>query len=247
MPKKTGCTICNCTHADAVKNMLDSSMPYPVIVEFLKTKGIEISTMTVSRHKNNCLEGKKKPKQLQKGKAKAAQSKAKKKVKKASKKDKDKRLQDTFDAIDSASNDNLPIDERRRRLRVFREKMDELEEDCDVIGELRDLLLMHKSRVLMAMAEEEESGLILGTTSSAMKEYKDALKLYKDATEGMDSLQQLRYAQLNQMIGQVFCSAKISDRTRFELNVILKDISLPEEKLEAPTISVDPNDELEDI
>ena len=83
MGKITQCIICNSKYTDDVKKMLEKKLAQTAVVAWLGTKGVKLSTMAVSRHHNNCIKGKKKPKRGQKGKVVKMNAEAKKTAKKA--------------------------------------------------------------------------------------------------------------------------------------------------------------------
>jgi len=200
--------------------MLKNKVPYKTIVLFLKDKGIKLSDQSVSRHKRNHLTKRNTPRQVQKRKIQNVQRRANNRLKKE-KDDPNEALRDDNQII---YNTTTPIYARRSDKRAsgqqqiqYLAQLEKLKEDVDVVNEMLYVLAVSKDRVERSLVEEADSGLIMSTTGQAIKDYGTQLKVFQDMTAGMESLTKLRFAQLVQMIGNVFVQQPLTDANRFAM------------------------------
>lgn len=196
--------------------MLAREVPYTVIQKFLQERGLKLSTMTISRHKNKC---------LQNAKVVVARAITNKEARDRVANDSGgrteaKRVERT---IINANPAYAPTPAAQAKQRQWEKYLEELKEDADVLNELLWLMAVSKERVSRAIAEETNSGLILSTTNSAINGYSKLVYNFHDITSGMDNLQRLRYIQLVQLLNHILCNSDVSDRTRFELLQLLED------------------------
>lgn len=228
MAKLSQCIICNCLFTEEVDDLLAKGMSYPIIVKFLKDKGINLSTQSVYRHNHKHRLANEKPKQIQKGKIRNAQSRArsrKKSTKKTVRAD-NKVIQATSPAVPRTHS------ERAKEIQ-YQKYLSRMKEDIDVIDEMLYVLSVSKDRVERALAEEQESGLVLATTGQAVKDYQQALAKFNEITSGMDSITQLRFAQLVNMVGNVFTQGPITDQTRHDLLQMMTEVEEKKKKQDA--------------
>lgn len=217
------CIICQCIHVDKVNDMLSRRVSYPTIVDFLKQKGIKLSRQSISRHNNNHLKTQVKAKQVQKKgllkvKALAKPSKDTKKTPLQTMK-KDNQIQTQQERF-------IPQDIHGDKHKLqYLEELKKMNEDVDVINEYLFAMGVAKDRLKRGLDEEADSGLVLATTGNAIKDYTTMLKNFNEITAGMESLQKLRFAQLAQMIGNLFIQTPLTDKTRSELLEVVKKIS----------------------
>ena len=225
MAKFTQCVICNCRYADQVNDMLKNKVPYTTICKFLADKGIKLSDQSVSRHKRNHLTKTHKPRQVQSKKIAATQQRARGRLNKE-RNNPNKALQDdhrllynTTQPIYARASDNR---ESRNTQIQYLKQLELLKEDIDVVNEMLYVLAVSKDRVERALVEEADAGLIMATTGSAIKDYGSQLKVFQEMTAGMESLTKLRFAQLVQMIGNVFVQQPLTDANRHAMLMLLE-------------------------
>lgn len=232
------CIICNSKWVDKVKDMLTRGVSYPIIQEFLKEKGIKLTTQSISRHNKNHVKNNQKPKQLQKKgliKAKLLANPKKKEPRTPNQElKKDNQIQMQVERY-------VPKDTHPDKHRLqYEQELKKMTEDVDVINEYLFAMGVAKDRLKRGLAEEADSGLVLATTGNAIKDYTMMLKTFNEITAGMESLQKLRFAQLAQMIGNLFIQTPLTDKTRSELLEVVKKISPSVE----PVRVVDSNQEI---
>jgi len=214
------CVVCNSLWKDEVNDLLEKKMPYSFIVNFLKGKGIDLSAQSISRHNTNHRLSNKKDKQVQKKGILKAKEKAKTYV------------PPTFnDSIGLKAKDKPPVcpepnhedvTTQRSKAMSYQKEFEKMSQDIDVIKEFMEVLAIAKDRVKRGLNEEQDSGLVLATTGNAIKDYGVALKNFHEITSGMESITKLRYAQLVQLVGNVFSQAVISDQTKHELLTLVQ-------------------------
>lgn len=248
MAKLTQCIVCNSIHKEAVDDMLLNRVPYSVIVKFLYDKGgLVISEQSISRHKKNHLMTNKKPRQIQKQKIKNAQNRAKGNGTLPP----NKQMAKTQQVVNSRRPaPSTPLDQKRQA-KSYENELAKMEQDIDVIRELTFVLAVSKDRIEKGIQEEEDTGMVLSTTGNALKDYSKALKDFHDITAGMESITKLRYAQLAQMLSNVFASNELSDQTRKELldlmmaeNVVV-DVSDADDDTTTPAGNDDEYDDID--
>ena len=224
MAKFTQCVICNSRYADQINDMLKNKVPYKTIVLFLKDKGIKLSDQSVSRHKRNHITKRHQTRQVQKRKIQSVQRRANNRLNKERNNPNDA-LQDDNRIL---YNTTTPIYARRSDTRESRsqqiqymKQLEILKEDIDVVNEMLYVLAVSKDRVERSLVEEADSGLIMATTGTAIKDYGTQLKVFQEMTAGMESLTKLRFAQLVQMIGNVFVQQPLTDANRHAMLMLL--------------------------
>jgi len=213
------CKVClsSCTHE--VNDMLSRRVAYRLIKAFLKERAYEISEMAISRHKRNCLE--KGAKAVVRRVATRSKARTKKAATDDAEQTRDARRQELV--IRSTMPDNAPASSRPDRQRRFVRYLKKMKEDVDVFSESIWLLALSKDRVERAIEEEIDTGLVISTTGQAIKEYGWLLRQFHEMSQGLDSLAKLRYVQMIQLLNTIIGSAKLSDRTRFEIMGLLQD------------------------
>jgi len=212
-PVLTKCKICNSIHTRQVNDMLEKKVPQTVIVSYLKDKGLTLSAMSVSRHLHNCILGEKKQRVIQKGGILKAQKKARQNNKKT---DKQRLQKNEHNIKHSAPTYNKDKNPERRRKQYLKE-LEDLEKDINVVNEFVFLLNAAKDRLKRGLEEEETSQLVLATTGKAIADYGTLLQKFNEMTQGMESLQSLRFAELIQMVGNIFAKTPITDRSRRDI------------------------------
>lgn len=234
----TKCTICNSIYRKNVDDMLEKKVPQTVIVAFLKDKGIKLSVMSVSRHLHKCILGEgSKSRQISKEGIRKAQQKARNVKKKST----TKRAAETTKNMIANNPDYLDHKNPARQKAKYQQQLKQMEKDINVINEFVFLLSAAKRRIQRAMEEEEESQLVLATTGKAMADYGVLLQKFNEITQGMESLQSLRYAELIQMIANIFAKSPISDQTRKDILSVVNQYIEEEEIDEEMKISLIPN------
>lgn len=221
--------------------MLTRNTPYSVVKAYLKDKGITISEQSISRHYNNHVLENKKPKQIQKGNIRRKQLEAKTghKVDGISK----KRMKNAKDRINKRDADRTLLRENciiknsrpaamgfrgdtiNDKRRVALNTLADLEKDVDVISEMNELVKIAKDRVKRGLEEEQDASMILTTTGNAVKDYSKILSDFHEITAGAESVTQLRFSQLAQILGSVLNAPELSDRTRKELMNLMASAS----------------------
>jgi len=214
------CKICTSAYAKEINDMLSKGVPYSVIVKWAHDRAFDLSSMTVSRHKNRCLAG-----------AKTATARAVVATKQKKRTDKTgRKAAKRLERVIVNANPNYTSDDAYvEKGKSYERYVKQLQGDIDILNELLWTMGVSKERVDRAIQEETNSGLVLATTGSALKDYGNLLSKFHDITSGMDSLQQIRYVQLVQMLNLILCNSAVSDRTRFELMELLQDQQLKRE------------------
>jgi len=221
------CIVCNSNYADSVNELLEKGMPYSFIVHFLHDKGIQISEQSVSRHNNNHRLNHKKPKKLSKKEMLKAKTQAKTYIPPTFE---DKKFHGKNHHF-RKSVDMPPVcpetgfeqtDLKHSKEMSYTKELEKMTQDIDVIKEYMEVLAIAKDRVKRGLHEETDSGLVLATTGNAIKDYAAALKNFHEITSGMESITKLRFAQLVQIVGNIFTQATITDQTRLELLTLLE-------------------------
>lgn len=259
----TACIICNSLYVDDVAEMLENGLTQIVVQAFLKTKLIDLTTQSISRHWHNHVLGdgtNPNPKQIQKGKILKAKRRAnkskllkkkaskpsvkkKKSAKKLTKKAKSAAVKGRKNQKDpnlvminnqrvimSATQKSMTPVEKKRRF-SYLNTLANMKKDINVMDEYVYVIAVSRDRVERALDEEAKSGLVLGTTATAISDYGKLLKMFKEATSGMESLTQLRFAQIVNMVGNVFTQTGISDKTRAELLAVMEKNDPDTEKI----------------
>jgi len=219
------CTICQSLYADEVNEKLANGVTQSKIVAFLSGKGIELSTMSVSRHNRNCRLHQKKPQQIQKGNIRAATQKANGGLsQKLSDPDAalGKIVDQTIDPPPAGGNKNRGR-KTDNNLKGHEKILKQLKDDFDIYNEYLYVLAVAKDRVERGRIEEETSQLVLATTGRANADYGALLKNFHEITQGMESLESLRMAELVYMIGDIFSKAPLTDQARHQFLTLMKD------------------------
>jgi hypothetical protein len=197
-------------------------MPYSFIANYLKDKGIILSTQSIMRHNKNHRLSDKKPRQIQKkgiiksiNKARQAKEPTESDIR-FIKKGHQFASREDFPPVCPEPSFEARSNKEQKELSYAKE-LDKMTQDIDVIKEYMEVLAIAKDRVKRGLHEETDSGLVLATTGNAIKDYGQALKNFHEITSGMESITKLRFAQLVQLIGNVFVQTTISDQTRAEL------------------------------
>jgi hypothetical protein len=203
--------------------MLRRGVSYPTIALFLKEKGIKLSTQSISRHNKNHVKKNEKPKQVQKkGLIKVKQLAN---PKKREPQTPNQRLKKD-NQIQTQQERFIPQDIHGDKHNLqYEQELKKMTEDVDVINEYLFAMGVAKDRLKRGLDEEADSGLVLATTGNAIKDYTGMLKNFNEITAGMESLQKLRFAQLAQMIGNLFIQTPLTDKTRAELLAVVTKIS----------------------
>ena len=223
--KLTQCIICQSLFLDQVDDQLSKGIPYKTIVLYLKDKGIELSNTSVGRHNNNHRLNDLKPKQIQKGNIQRAKTRAKGNTKKHA----------TRTDLETKSNKRVvnnvtrtpPNREAAKEKASYMYYLRKMREDINVINELLELMAIQKDRLHRANEEEADTNLILATTTNVIKDYRQSLKDFHDITSGMESIKELRMAEMIQMIVGLLMRESISDQTRFELLTLMETFDTP--------------------
>lgn len=236
------CIICNSKYKESVDDLLQKGMPYSFITGFLHDKGIALSEQSVSRHNNKHRLRNEKPKQIQKKGIMKAQAKAKGYTAPTFEGEKFQRkghlfvkLKDLPPVCPETGFESNTLKEERQM--SYAKELAKMSQDIDVIKEYMEVLAIAKDRVKRGLHEETDSGLVLATTGNAIKDYAAALKNFHEITSGMESITKLRFAQLVQIVGNIFTQTTITDQTRAELLGLLEKATL-----NAPPIRVEPTE-----
>jgi len=234
------CKICNSIHTPQVNDMLEKNVPQTVVVAYLKDKGLILSAMSVSRHLHNCLlKDGKKQRQVQKGGIRNAQAQAKHNTKKG----KDVKLRSNQKNMNRTDTNHARDTNGARKRRAYIAELEKLEKDVDVVNEYVFILKASKERVARGLVEEDTANLVLATTGKALSDYGALLQKFNEITQGMESLQSLRFAELIQMVGNMFAKTPITDRSRNELlNVVDQYITNTKMTEEMEEISLIPSE-----
>ncbi len=191
--------------------MLSKKVNYPTIVKYLQDKGIKISNVSVGRHNNN-----------HRLASKATKKKSVKK-KTTKKRAKGKASQTSFGDHNKVNeNRNLAAFERdlaeveKRRKKVLK-NIANISQDIDVIEKIALTVQLAEDRLFRAIEEEHDTKMVLTVTSGAFKDHLTALKHYHEITAGLDSATQLRFAQMVNLVGNVFVGQPMSDKARHDM------------------------------
>lgn len=210
MGRLTQCKLCNCKEIKKVNSMLKEGVPYKIIANFLKERKIEISTTSIGRHNTNHVKGQRKDRQINRGKIKKAKAKATIVVSRQQSKG-DTSVQTLVDMNKHLSSNSLKIRNK------YINKLHELQKDFDVIKEMMETVNIARDRRDRAIQEEIENDMLLNTTAQAIKDYGKLIKDFNEIMMGSESIQQLRFAQLVNMITMMFMKRTLSDQTRHQL------------------------------
>lgn len=197
--------------------MLRQSVPYTVIVKYLKDKNIKLTTQSVCRHKINHYDKKGlKPTQLQKKGIVNARKRANPKTH-----DDDSKLSRGDQKIQT-NNAKYAKDKQTWQRKIdYENELKKLQENVDVVNEMIELLAISKDRVKRSIKEEDENKMVLTTTGNAIRDYGKLIKDFQEITSGMDQTS-LRFAQLVQLVGNLFATAPLTDKSRAELLELVK-------------------------
>ena len=237
MVKLTQCIVCNSKWKDAVDDQLKHGLTYASVCAFLKDKGLILSEQSISRHNKNHRLSNKKPKQVQKGNIKRAKAKANPPEPAPDRTPAGKKRGKFHDG--NIKRDILleetELAKRKSTIKEqelsYAKELEALSQDIDVIKEYIELLAISKNRIKRALDEEDDTGLVLATTSTALKDYQSALKNFHEITSGMESITKLRFSQLVQMVGNIFVQAPLTDQARLELLTLLEHQTLHPEPI----------------
>jgi hypothetical protein len=203
--------------------MLEKGNKYPVIVKFLKAKSFILSTTSVMRHNMN-----------HRLASQTTKSKPSKKTKKKSTKKKRKKLkpaQTTFgDTHKQREERNKAAFERdmkeyeARRKKVLKNVI-KLEEDINIMEELSLTVQLAKDRMFRAIEEEIDTKMVIPTTSHAIKDHINALKVYTETSSGM-SKTEFNFAQMVNIVGNIFSLPELSDKAKAEMLDVMEQFDI---------------------
>ena len=234
MGNLTQCKICNSKYTAKVNEMLGKKVTQAAVAAWLLTKGLKLSDMSVSRHHNNCVKGKKKPTKHQKGKVVKMTAASKKTAKKAKDNLKDMK-EDPNKVLNKQSKKFQEIikeenEGKKKKLKGFDKILHEMTDDVNVVNEMVWLMAVGKDRVHRALGEEKINQLVLATTGKAIADYGKLVKDFNEITTGMDSLSSMRFAQFASMMMNIFGHTALTDQTRKELLDLIVTLGIQEEE-----------------
>lgn len=206
MGKLTQCKVCNSKYVKQINAMLKECVPYKIIANYLAERKLIISTTSIGRHNQNHVKGQKKDRLINKGKIR--------KVKEQVNKNLSKQSQEIQTIV------NIDTGLKGAPAKVYKHylsKLNKFQEDFDVIAELQYTMAVAKERMDRAIQEELTSDMVLQTTAVAIKDYGKLVKDFNDIMQGSASIQQLRFAQLVNMITMLFMKRPLTDATRYQL------------------------------
>lgn len=203
-------------YREEIDQKLRDKIAYTKIAAWLAKRDVIISTSSIARHKKNHLINEENPEVIQKEAIRKAKAKAEK---------------------DKSMSKGLPINSPNEILTAeqygYIQELEKLKKDFDAINEMVETLAIAKNRMLRAINEENDNGLVLATTGRAIKDYAELVQDFKDMMSGSDSIAKMRFTQLINMITEIFGSTDISDITRHELYGLLGGF---EDDAEVPSI-----------
>jgi hypothetical protein len=136
--------------------------------------------------------------------------------------------------IATQTNDQIVPPQQFEEKKEITTKLKDMNKDLNIIEEVVDLVHIQKGRVQKAREEEDNAGIMLGITSKIISDYQKILESAHEITKGMESLKEVRLAEIAQMFIGMVARHEIHDSTRFDLFRLLKgfethnpDLSLP--------------------
>ena len=226
MVKPSTCKVCNSPFVKEIDIMLSKGISYPVIVNFLKDKSTVISSVSVGRHNNNHRIPSLgvKPKTTKKSSKKST-----KKPKR--KKGKAKQAMNSGD-YETREQRNLAAFERdlsqinKRRKKVLKNVM-KLEKDFNILDELELTVQLAKDRMFRAIEEEQDTKMVIPVTSHAIKDHIQAIKVYAEASAGMNKTE-FNFAQMVNVVGDIFALPALSDKAKSEMLSVIDQFGINE-------------------
>lgn len=234
--RRTTCKVCNSQVMDDVNLLIKDGLNEHQISEHFRLKNIIIPVGSIRFHKKNhySFQISKLKKSRKKVKKKSTSTKKKSTIKSTKQKITNKLANNSkvkykkandnrkTQEIINDSDDNIADKQLLQKRKKYIKRINKIYKDFDIISEMVFMLKLQKERVFMAKEAEEQAGVPLSVTGKAYDEYQKSLAKVHELTKGMESLKELRFAEVAQMFIGLMSRKPLSDRSRFELFTVLK-------------------------
>ena len=184
------CKTCTCKYSKEVNQKLLNGESQRSVVKWLEKKGIKISQASIGRHYNNHLQKNTQNAGYEKGVEYASNVRSK-----------HPNCKTNQPATPETTNPETQI------ILTEPEKIyEQMKNEFDAFNEMLKTIAIQKARLNAGLVEEGKAQMLLNTVDRSIQTYSALIIKFKEMMSGAESLERLRYVQLQNLIAEIFAS-----------------------------------------
>ena len=107
---------------------------------------------------------------------------------------------------------------------------EQMKNEFDAFNEMLKVIAIQKARLNAGIIEERNAQMLLNTVDRSIQTYSQLVVKFKEMMSGAETLEKLRYVQLQNMIGTLFTSTDLPESIQFAMMNLLAPITTSDDR-----------------